>query len=96
MTELKPCRNNKKIQGKFETELNKSQADEPNKNLQHSYSENIEDMLSPQKIDDGESYQPFIYECNQKLHVFLCVSEDYTMKYPMCLKDTKYIIQHIR
>ena len=95
VNEVKPCRNNEKIQGKYEKEFNKSQADEPNKKLHHSHSENIVDRLSAKKIDDGESYHPFIYEYNKKLHVFLRMSDDYTMKCPICLKDTKYIIQHI-
>ena len=78
-------------------ELNKSQADEPNKNLQHqhSHSDKNEDRLLARKLDNGESYLPFVYECNQKLYVFICMSKDYTLQCPMCLNETKYIIQHL-
>jgi hypothetical protein len=95
VSEVKPCNNNKEIQGKCEREFDELKADETIKNLQSSYNENIVDRLSAKNIDDEESNHPFIYESNQKLLVFLCMSEDYIMKCPMCLKDTKYIIQHI-
>ena len=38
---------------------------------------------------------PFVYESNGKLLVFLSMSDDYIMKCPMCLIETKYIIQHV-
>ena len=95
ITTLEPSKNNKKVHGKYEKELNKSQADEPNKNLQHQHihSEKNEDRLLARKIDNGESYLPFVYECNQKLYVFICMSKDYTMQCPrpveVYLKNTR-------
>ena len=38
---------------------------------------------------------PFTYESNNNKMTFLCISDDYIMQCPMCLKETRYITQHI-
>ena len=39
--------------------------------------------------------EPFVYEKDGKLLVFLCKSEDYVMKCPNCPMETRYIVQHL-
>ena len=95
VTEVKPCDINKKLQERCDREFKESKTNHPNKNIQNSNKENIEDSLSAKSINDEESNHPFIYECNRTLLVFLCMSEDYIMKCPMCHYETKYIVQHL-
>ena len=68
---------------------------EPTISTANTLNESHKVKLSAQKIDNPMGHHPFIYESNQVLLVFLCMSEDFVMKCPMCLRDTKYIIQHI-
>ena len=46
-------------------------------------------------IEDQADHQPFIYELDGVILVFLCMSEDYIMKCPICKMETKYIVQHV-
>ena len=66
-----------------------------NSEVDKSEDKNIEDKEPNMEIQGSEDHQPFLYELNDKLIVFLCLTYDYIMKCPMCQKETKHIIQHI-
>ena len=40
-------------------------------------------------------YAPFLFECNGLLFAFLCMSDDFIMKCPMCRTETKQLVQHL-
>jgi hypothetical protein len=83
-------------QGMCDKEIKTTQDNEPNKSLQTTKCKKNEDKFTAEKRDNSESNQPFIYKSNQKPLVFLCMSEDYIMKCPMCHIDTKLILRHIK
>ena len=84
--EVRPSENKQAVEGNEDRYCNKV----PNYEY-HAHGEPAEEN----HLDIKNENQPFIYESNQKLLVFLCKSCDYIMKCPMCLIETKHIIQHI-
>ena len=91
-SEEKPSENKMETQGMCDKEINTSHDNEPNKSFQTTKCKKDEDKFTAEKRDNSESNQPFIYKSNQKPLVFLCMSEDYIMKCPMCHIDTKLIL----
>ena len=50
----------------------------------------------PMDIDeDGNNYEPFLYESCGVLLAFIRMSEDFIMKCPMCGKETVHILKHL-
>ena len=47
-------------------------------------------------IEEQANHQPFIYELDGTILVFLCKSEDYIMKCPICKMETKYMVHKIK
>ena len=39
--------------------------------------------------------EPFVYENNGNVMVFLCISENHNMKCPRCKMETRYIVNHL-
>ena len=39
--------------------------------------------------------EPFVYEYNGNVMVFLCMSENHNMKCPRCKMETRYILNHL-
>ena len=42
-----------------------------------------------------EHMEPFIYELDNQILVFQCLSPNYIMKCPSCKLETRYIIRHV-
>ena len=75
---------------------NKMNKDETINTKKCTRSQTREKELSQKcNIEDQADHQPFIYELDGVILVFLCMSEDYIMKCPICKKETKYIVQHV-
>ena len=66
-----------------------------NSNLDKTQDKNIEYKEPNKEIQSSEVHQPFLYEMKDTLVVFLCMTDDYIMKCPMCQRETKHIIRHI-
>ena len=95
VSKVRPSKHKEEVQGKYNTDCLTLSENESTNDLYNTCGEDTADELLVKKREDSISYDPFIYESNQKLLVFLCMSDDYIMKCPMCLIETKQIIQHI-
>ena len=85
-----PSKHKHEVQEKYNKDCVRLSENEPTNNYYKKCVEDTADESLNKKIED-----PFIYESDQKVLVFMCMSDDYIMKCPMCLIETKQIIQHI-
>ena len=90
---VRPSENKKAVEGN--KDCVRLSEKEPTKSLDNTSVEDTANEDLEKKLEDSISYHPFIYESDKKLLVFLRMSDDYIMKCPRCLIETKQIIQHI-
>ena len=98
-SESRPQRTNSTLRKtSTESSCRKQEQNQESKLLNEKREKPVDETQQVQKekpMDKKDNYIPFVHTCNGKKLTFHRMSDDYTMKCPTCLHETRYIIQHL-